>query len=57
VTRCPFVQAVREGRLDDARTIATAGDDPVEPVVADVLIRWAAAFDATLDDLGLFHDA
>lgn len=53
MTRCPFVQAVRDGRLDDAHAIAMSGDDPAEPAVIPVLIQWATTFDATLDDLGL----
>lgn len=41
VTRCPFVDAVAEGRLDDARALAAAPPDPAEPAVIDWLIAEA----------------
>jgi hypothetical protein len=41
LTRCPFVRAVAAGNHDTARTIATRGDDPAEPLVVDWLIAEA----------------
>lgn len=39
--RCPFVRAVAECRLDDARDLATAPPDPAEPAVLAWLIAEA----------------
>lgn len=41
VNRCPFVRAVAEGRLDDAKAIALAGPEPADDVVVPVLVGWA----------------
>lgn len=48
---CPFVRAVAEGRDDDARRLATEGDDPAEPVVVDWLIREARRYSAAYPEV------
>jgi len=39
--RCPFVRAIAEHRVHDARVLAAAPPDPAEPVVIDWLVAEA----------------